>query len=579
MIALFRGYVNRFTAAADNVHPARARYLGRGSRLGSAAGAEGTNRRPHSTGRKPTWLRSNLIQRWRYITILGIAAPIIVYYISRIRTFSPLDGDKVKQNPLLSVFPPEYLDKIKPLTDQELEEHLSLNEWDVFMDEQAQENDKSFTGSIKRAVGLGGGTELLPPTNIISVHANQVKSNAVIEDTYVIAYTRKGVILGIFDGHSGTECSLTLKKYLNHYIAAEIDKIPGELSDEERRIRTTNALKRGFVNMDNDILQGGFEVEDGYSKPSGINSDIHKYLAPALSGSCALVAYIEKGDAYFANTGDSRALIGKKYGESNFHYALATSDHTTENSREYTRILSEHPGEHDAVVRRNRLFGYLQPSRAFGDARFKYPVVTAVKLTLNGITKIPFIDKYITPPYLTAEPDISHFKLDANEDKFIVMFSDGIHDRLENEDVISILKDYYNSHIQSSPRSKSPSESSSSSSSSGPWDTSNPNIATRLIRNSISKGIPDAANYLMAVPAPYSRYLRDDMTVIVAFIGTKEEEDNFKVSSKIIKNDTSEYATCISKPPCKSIKEVFVGFSKEFADQKPNRLKQWMDHK
>ena len=39
------------------------------------------------------------------------------------------------------------------------------------------------------------------------------------------------------------------------------------------------------------------------------------------------------------------------------------------------RIQSEHPpSEADDVVRRGRILGGLEPSRAFGDARYKWPV-------------------------------------------------------------------------------------------------------------------------------------------------------------------------------------------------------------
>ena len=41
----------------------------------------------------------------------------------------------------------------------------------------------------------------------------------------------------------------------------------------------------------------------------------------------------------------------------------------------FFRIQLEHPpSEADEVVRRGRILGGLEPSRAFGDARYKWPV-------------------------------------------------------------------------------------------------------------------------------------------------------------------------------------------------------------
>ena len=46
--------------------------------------------------------------------------------------------------------------------------------------------------------------------------------------------------------------------------------------------------------------------------------------------------------------------------------------HNAENQKEMARLLSEHQGESETIVRNERLLGQLIPLRAFGDVRFKW---------------------------------------------------------------------------------------------------------------------------------------------------------------------------------------------------------------
>jgi pyruvate dehydrogenase phosphatase len=49
-----------------------------------------------------------------------------------------------------------------------------------------------------------------------------------------------------------------------------------------------------------------------------------------------------------------------------------TVDHGVENAREVERMMAAHPNEEDTLLVRGRVLGGLQPTRAFGDARYKY---------------------------------------------------------------------------------------------------------------------------------------------------------------------------------------------------------------
>lgn len=91
-------------------------------------------------------------------------------------------------------------------------------------------------------------------------------------------------------------------------------------------------------------------------------------ILPALSGSCALLAYVDTAaqDLYVALAGDCRAVAGywvEK--EQKWRVEVLSDDQTGRNPRELERIQSEHPAsERDDVVRRGRILGGLEPSRA-----------------------------------------------------------------------------------------------------------------------------------------------------------------------------------------------------------------------
>ena len=97
---------------------------------------------------------------------------------------------------------------------------------------------------------------------------------------------------------------------------------------------------------------------------------------------------------YVACTGDSRAVAGvyeeTQDGQGVWRVEVLTEDQTGRNPNELKRfarvhfphihahrshrIQSEHPPDEAAtVVRNGRILGGLEPSRAFGDSRYKWP--------------------------------------------------------------------------------------------------------------------------------------------------------------------------------------------------------------
>jgi pyruvate dehydrogenase phosphatase len=188
--------------------------------------------------------------------------------------------------------------------------------------------------------------------------------------------------------------------------------------------KVSRAIQRAFYNLDSEIVNGPLrvlaanigkldkmDVPDLSQHPMGEAS-----MLPALSGtfspsfntpandfvpgSCALMAFLDpsREDLYVACTGDSRAVAGiweeNGDGTGKWRVEVLTEDQTGRNPNEIkrcavwfmhaikhfltrvylSRIRSEHPAsEAEDVISRGRILGGLEPSRAFGDARYKWP--------------------------------------------------------------------------------------------------------------------------------------------------------------------------------------------------------------
>lgn len=189
-------------------------------------------------------------------------------------------------------------------------------------------------------------------------------------------------------------------------------------------------------------------------------------LRPAMHGSCALLTYIDsaRGEVYVACAGDSRAVGGYwDDGTQSWTFEPLSVDQTGRNLEEVARMRSEHPvTESDQVIMRGRVLGGLEPTRAFGDAVYKWDRSLQERLYdafvpggVAGARRIPRLLR--TPPYVTADPLVrverlaplqsgSPPDLVANGSKhggkqlrFIVMATDGLWDMLANEEVGALV--------------------------------------------------------------------------------------------------------------------------------------------
>lgn len=416
---------------------------------------------------------------------------------------------------------------------------------------------------------------------IVRYDISQLPSNNPIEDNHVeqvVTVPTAGVsgqtgeedlsFFGIFDGHSGAFTSSRLAKDLVQYVAYQLGQVYSQgvdiLSSSEKM---DGAIEKGFLTLDDDIIYGSLRaLFHSPSKETMIAS------LPAISGSCALLSIYNSANSTLkvALTGDSRALLCELDDENNWLVKSLSTDQTGDNPNEVERVRSEHPGESNAV-RNGRILGSLQPSRAFGDYRYKIKDIDGKTLSeLPEHLRIYFRSKprdFLTPPYVTARPEITTTKIGPNS-KFMVIGSDGLFELLSNEEVAGLVVRWMESNMSPKvpcdfPNGKLPQVKDISidaesmrppfrykhqhnKKNTSEYLLEDKNVATHLIRNALSSGgNKEYVSTLVSIPSSLSRKYRDDLTVTVVFFGESNDQQPPNDSGSIILNND---ATTSPKP-------------------------------
>jgi pyruvate dehydrogenase phosphatase len=246
-----------------------------------------------------------------------------------------------------------------------------------------------------------------------------------------------------------------------------------DASQEGHVERVSQAIRKAFDDVDFEIVNGPLRVlAANVSKLDTTVPDLSKHpmaeasMSPALSGSCALMALLDplRRDLYVACTGDSRAVAGiweeDDDGTGTWRVEVLTEDQTGRNANEAERIRSEHPAsEAENVILRGRILGGLEPSRAFGDARYKWPrelqeLLYRAFIESTGRAIRPAPAGLKTPPYVIATPVVTHQKFSlpnpassepkpTSSLKFLVLATDGLWDELSSEDVVALVGGHF----------------------------------------------------------------------------------------------------------------------------------------
>ncbi|CAK7217127.1 [Pyruvate dehydrogenase [acetyl-transferring]]-phosphatase 1, mitochondrial [Sporothrix bragantina] len=362
---------------------------------------------------------------------------------------------------------------------------------------------------------------------------------------------------GVFDGHSGWTTSAKLRQALINYVARELNETynaaPSDAGPPADAIE--GAIKIGFTRLDDDIVnQSAQKVLAQKSKTVAA-----ELLAPALSGSCALLSFYDSKSKLLrvACTGDSRAVLGRRSASGKWTATPLSIDQTGSNPDEVTRMRGLHPGE-EHVIRNGRVLGGLEPTRAFGDASYKWTrdVSDRLRSSFFGRSQSPLMR---TPPYVTAEPVVTTTKIEPENGDFIVMATDGLWEMLTNEEAVGLVGKWIETQAKAAHAKSGTSTmdaawakvfgrkasgglpvEAAAESSTGKngervpirlrqWGISpdesdrfvvkDKNAATHLVRNALGGTNEEQVSALLTLPAPFSRRYRDDLTVQVIFFG------------------------------------------------------------
>ncbi|KAK4651389.1 [Pyruvate dehydrogenase [acetyl-transferring]]-phosphatase 1, mitochondrial [Podospora pseudocomata] len=402
----------------------------------------------------------------------------------------------------------------------------------------------------------------------------QLPSNDPIEDDHTEkiiemqpATSEKGgndwMFWGVFDGHSGWTTSAKLRQTLVSFVARELNQTYQESNNDLSGPGVEAAIRKGFLKLDDEIVnQSVQKVMRANNKTMAA-----ELLAPALSGSCALLSFYDSRSKLLrvACTGDSRAVLGRRTESGKWTATPLSVDQTGSNVDEASRLRREHPNE-PYVVRNGRVLGGLEPSRAFGDASYKWTREISEKLRKHFFAR-SVSPALKTPPYVTAEPVITTTRIEPERGDFVVMATDGLWEMLTNEEVIGLVGKWIDAQQQKVGKQSGLFDSvwsrtfgGGGSSKDGPgglpvevskveevegqktpfrgvrqWGgndgfvVEDANVATHLVRNALGGKNREQVSALLTLPAPFSRRYRDDLTVQVIFFGEGEGEGRGEV--------------------------------------------------
>lgn len=194
----------------------------------------------------------------------------------------------------------------------------------------------------------------------------------------------------VFDGHAGASVSAHCAKQLLNAIRDCTDL--SELSPETVK----EGIKTGFLRLDEQMREMP-EIVSGEDK----------------SGSTAVCAFVSSKHIFFANCGDSRAVLSR-----GGRVSYSTEDHKPMNPLEKERIQNA-----GGSVMIQRVNGSLAVSRALGDFEYK-----------NVQGKGP-CEQLVSP-----EPEIG-VEERTEGDEFVILACDGIWDVMTNEELCDFVRD------------------------------------------------------------------------------------------------------------------------------------------
>ena len=361
---------------------------------------------------------------------------------------------------------------------------------------------------------------------------NFLGSNSPIEDRFVVGSSNNlgAAFFSVIDGHKGTHCSHYLQQHMLQHVSTALHK-KGDVKEKDdlKIILDMNStplvvnslaeielqpkddfdgtlikecLQKSLSLLDDSFCNAALEDIKLIQKGHSFSPDMKQRVMTAIDGACAITTVVRKEDIFVANTGDCRVVIGRETAGKTWTAVQLSDDQNAQNEAEVKRLQNAHPGE--TVIIENRVLGSLMPFRTFGDADFKWE-----KKYLQGLMTTWI--NYDTPPYITAEPVVTHRKIEKG-DRFMIIGSDGLWERVSNEEAVNVVAKTLGEEKVSKKRSFVGSIFGGSRDD----ECCRENAATRLLWHVLG-GSDSNVSALLNVDRRVSRMYRDDITIIVVY--------------------------------------------------------------
>jgi protein phosphatase 1G len=250
-----------------------------------------------------------------------------------------------------------------------------------------------------------------------------------MEDAHLHSLNHSNLdIFGVFDGHGGKEVSHFVK---NHFIQefmnnqnTKYENIPNSLIETFLKMDELMRSPKGKEELTelNKLSKAEDDEQDKKNKKNN-EKDFYKYLDPKnaedcdianITGCTACVSVINEKNKrmYFANAGDSRAVICKN----GIGYQMS-HDHKPDSAKEKNRVYKS-----GGWVNEGRIMGNLNLSRSLGDFEYKQ-------------------DKNLSPKdqMITAYPEINIEIID-DTCEFVIIACDGIWDCLTPQEACDYVR-------------------------------------------------------------------------------------------------------------------------------------------
>ena len=225
----------------------------------------------------------------------------------------------------------------------------------------------------------------------VSVHAKR-GPRASMEDRWFVSDDLR--FFGVYDGHGGFRVADVAQRllydFVSRFLREESDVSPASVE---------SALRAAFAELSHVVLE---------------DPDV------SLEGSTAVAVFLCDDEIVTANVGDSRAILCRGTTAINL-----SNDHKPDAPAERERI--EKLGGHV------KWHGYLGPDR------LPVPGMGAYRINGNLAVSRALGDR-LERPFVSSEPEIIRLKRKPDEDRFIIIASDGLWDALTSAEAVDFVR-------------------------------------------------------------------------------------------------------------------------------------------